>query len=57
MKLHYSSSAKVPLPPARRLVFLVPCVELDELALGRQVWELALALGSCLLFVTVVKDF
>ena len=42
------------LPPASRLVVLVPDIKLDELAFGRQIWELALSSCKDILFLGAV---
>jgi hypothetical protein len=41
---------------ARRLIVLVPDFVIDEIALGRKLWDLALSTGSDILFLGTVQD-
>jgi hypothetical protein len=44
------------LPSARRLIVLVPDCPVDEVALGRRIWDLALLDRSDVLFLSAVKN-
>jgi hypothetical protein len=47
---------QVHLPGARRLIVLVPNEPIDEVALGRRIWDLALPARSDVLFLSTVKN-
>jgi hypothetical protein len=47
--------ADQPLPPARRLVVLVPNVDVDEAALATQIWSLASPRSLAILFLGIFR--
>lgn len=48
--------ASKPLPPAQRLVVLVPNVDVDEVELAHRVWSLASPRGLDVLFLSVIEE-